>query len=333
MPEQNDRDDDIDTQHPWIVIPYFAGDEGRAFQRPLSKVTPAVIGWLCPSIKVQGVNYTAAPGSYLPDEPLSITVDVDNRGVPNARVTVEVRWADPATGFATSGFVASATKSVAGRSVAGPTRFANMVWTPERAKIPPHFCLLVHARCTPPEPFPGPVTPDPLNDRHWAQYNLQTAVITTAKSHTSLFWAGNPLTEAAAYTVTARALSEDSLQAMARIVKAEPVPLRGRQVSLRHAADAIDGGNATGGGNAANAANATFSRHERDASVVLELAAGERQPLVVTAHDLELGAHQFAALEMVQTRVGGERQHGASTGSLGIVLFARTQEVCHRRVR
>lgn len=325
MPDQNDID--IDTQHPWIVIPYFTGDEGRAHQRPLSKVTPAVISWLCPSIKVQGVNYSAAPGNYLPDEPLAITVDVDNRGVPNAMVTVVVRWADPATGFATSGFVASATKAVAGRSVAGPTRFGNMVWTPERSKIPPHFCLLVHARCTPAEPFPGSATPDPVNDRHWAQYNLQTAVMTTLKSHTSLFWAGNPLKEAAAYTVTARALSDDALQAMARIVKAEPVPLRGRQVSLRHAADAVNGANGTTAGNVA------VNRQERDASMVLELAGGERQPLVVTAHDLELGTHQFTALEMVQTRVGGERQHGAATGSLGIVLFARTQEVCHRRVR
>ena len=116
-----DHDDDIDTSHPWLVIPYFNGDEGRAAQRPLTKVLPPVTSWLCPSIHVQGVNYSTPPGTYLPDEALAITVAVDNRGVPNALVKLRLYWSDPATGFANPQLILSATRTVPDRAVPGPT--------------------------------------------------------------------------------------------------------------------------------------------------------------------------------------------------------------------
>lgn len=304
--------DDIDTSHPWLVIPYFNGDEGRASQRPLTKVSPPVTSWLCPSIHVQGVNYSTPPGSYLPDEPLQITIDVDNRGVPNAMVKVQVYWSDPATGFASPQLILTASKPVPGRAVTGPTRFPPLIWTPEQASIPPHFCLLVRASCTPPEPDPGPSTPSPMGDRHWAQYNLQSAMVSAAGSSNFVFWAGNPALEAGAYAVTVQPLSERALQNVARLVRAEPVTIRAQQLALHRATDLA-------------VRRARETSNTRDTSVVLELARGERQALVLSAQDLQLGPQQFTAVEVVQARVGHEREAEA-TGSIGVVLFGHAHE-------
>lgn len=309
MPKRNqERDDDIDTSNPWIVIPYFVGDEGRPGQRPLSIIPQPIISWLCPSIKVQGVGYTTVPGSYLPDKPLEITVDVDNRGVPTAQVTIDLYWADPSTGFASPNFVISKTFPVAGRSVAGPTRSPKMIWTPESSKIPPHFCLLIHATAFPPEPFPGSSTPDPVNDRHWAQYNLQSAILPTSNKLTSVFWAVNPAVESAAFTLMVRPVAEEGLKMIARMVKAEPVAIKNKQLALNRVTEDSN------------------ARESREPSLVLELNRGERQPLVVSAQALKLDSHQFTAFEVIQTRLGAEKD-GAITGSLGIVVFAEDSRV------
>lgn len=296
--------DDIDTSHPWLVIPYFHGDEGRATQRPLSKIVPPVISWLCPSIQVQGVGYSTPPGSYLPDEPLEIRIAVDNRGVPNALVKLQVYWSDPATGFASPQLILTASQPVPGRAASGPTWFPPLLWTPQQASIPAHFCLLVRASCTPPEPDPGPAAPAPMGDRHWAQYNLQSAVVSAAGASNFVFWAGNPLKEAAAYEITARPLDEAGLRQLARLVRAEPVSARPQQLALYRATDAAG--------------------RRPEASVALELERGERQALVLAAHALPLAPHQFTAVDVVQTRIGHGRE-GEATGSLGVVLFG------HRR--
>lgn len=316
MDHDHPNGDDVDTSHPWLVIPYFAGDEGRAAQRPLTKVTPPVTSWLCPSIQVQGVNYTTPPGTYLPDEPLAITVDVDNRGVPNALVKVQVYWSDPATGFASPQLILAASRPVPGRAAA-PTRFPPMIWTPEQASIPEHFCLLVRASCTPPEPDPGPLAPSPLTDRHWAQYNLTSAMLTASGGGEFVFWAGNPALEQVAYLVEARPLGEEALRKLARVVRAEPVPVRARQLSLHRAIDA---------------ARRLAPDTARDTSVVLELERGQRQALVLAAHGLQLAPPQFTAIEVLQTRVGHERD-GDATGSLGVVLFGHVAETGRRRRR
>src|SRR3954453_8682741 len=116
MPTQDPQQSgEIDTTYPWIVIPYFKGDEGRnPSQRPLTGTS-----YLCPSIEVQGLNYSAVPGTYLPDEPLSIKVVVDNRGVPTASVTVNLFWANPSTGFVKPTLIGSTAFPVAGRAVSG----------------------------------------------------------------------------------------------------------------------------------------------------------------------------------------------------------------------
>jgi len=239
MPTRNPKPDDrdIDTSNPWIVIPYFVGDEGRLGQRPLNIIPPPIgpiVTWLCPSIKVQGVNYTTIPGSYLPDEPLAITVDVDNRGIPATQVTVDVFWADPSTGFAKRTLILSSTFPVAGRSVSGPTKSPKMIWTPESSKIPPHFCLLVHATSSSPESLPGPNTPD-VNDKHWAQYNLPSAALSASNKLTSVFWAANPDIESAAFTVMVRPVAEEGLKMIARMVKAEPIAIKNKQLLLYRA--------------------------------------------------------------------------------------------------
>jgi hypothetical protein len=259
-----------------------------------------VLSWLCPSIRVQGVNYSTPPGSYLPDEALQITVDVDNRGVPNALVKLQLYWSDPATGFASPQLIFTASRPVPGRSVAGPTRFPPMIWTPEQASIPAHFCLLARVSCTPPEPDPGPLAPSPMSNRHWAQYNLQSALLKASGSGTFVFWAGNPGLEQGRYAVAVRPLDERALQRLARLMRAEPVVASQQQLALHRAADPL--------------------ARQADASVTLDLARGERQALVLSAQELHLRPQQFTAVEVVQTRVGGKRDEEA-TGSLGVVLF------------
>jgi hypothetical protein len=179
-----------------------------------------------------------------------------------------------------------------------------MIWTPEHTKIPQHFCLLVNATALPPEPDPGPSTPAPANDRHWAQYNLQAAAVPASKKHSSVFWAVNPQIESAAFAVTVRPVSKEAMKMIARMVKAEPVAIKDEQLTLHRATEEANGWEL------------------RQARVVLELDRGERQPLVVSAHSVELASQQFTAIEVVQTRLGTERGEGVITGSLGIVLFA-----------
>jgi hypothetical protein len=299
--------DEFDPSNPWLVIPYFDGDEGRSWQRPLSKVLPPVISWLCPSIQVRGVNYSTPAGSYLPDQPLQINIKVDNRGVPNALVKLQVYWSNPATGFVNPKLIFTATQPVAGRSVDGPTAFLPpLIWTPEQASIPAHFCLLVRASCTPPEPSPGPLIPAPASDRHWAQYNLQSALVNTAGNNKFVFWAGNPALEAATYAVSARPLSDAALRQLARVVRAEPVAIKPQQLALQHAT-VRDGAAGCG------------------ASLVLELERGGSRALVLGAQELKLGPQQFTAVEVVQTRIGHVSED-QDTGSLGVVLFGDAEE-------
>lgn len=302
---EHDHDSDIDTANPWIVIPYFAGDEGAPGQRPITNVSPPVVSWLCPSIKVEGVNYIATPGSYRPDEPLKITVKVDNRGVPNALVTVSLYWADPTTSFVIPTFITSTMFPVVGRSVAGPTEMPPMFWTPQSSKIPPHFCLLAHASAFPPEAAPGSSTPDPLNDRHWAQYNLQSVTLPASNKVNAVFWAANPETEAAAFRVTVRPVAEAGLKTLAQVLKAEPIALKHEQLTLYRVADEAG------------------ERGPQDPSLILELKRGERQALGIAAQSPTLAPHQFTALEVIQTRLGSEKDEAAMTGSLGIVVFAK----------
>lgn len=308
MPPNSDRGGEIDTSNPWIVIPYFPGDQGRpGIERPLT--LPAIdaalggITWLCPSIIIEGVNYTPPPGTYLPDEPLAISVDVVNLGIPSVVVTVTVSWANPSTGIANASPILASSFPVAGRSVSGPTRSPKMIWTPEQTKVPPHFCLLAQVTTFPLEPVVVPSAPAPVFDRHWAQHNLQSATLSTSTKLKTVIWAGNPLSESAAFTVNLRPVSEAGLKLLARVVKAEPVPIQAEQFAIGRV-------NAEGDG-----------RRSAQNSVVLELDRGSRQPLMVSSQPLELSPHQFAAIELVQTRINAETRGDAVTGSLGIVVF------------
>jgi hypothetical protein len=119
----------------------------------------------------------------------------------------------------------------------------------------------------------------------------------------SVFWAGNPEKEAAAFTITARPVSEEGLKVLARVMKAEPVAWRGDQLTLSTVTAQDD------------------PRESRQHSIVLELDQGSRQALVVSAQAPELAPHQFTAVEVMQTRLGTGSGEGDVTGSLGIVIF------------
>jgi hypothetical protein len=304
---QNGHDDpgEVDTSNPWLVIPYFPGDGGRKTTTPPERPLTG-ISWLCPSIKVTGVGYSSPPGTYQPDKPLSIAVDVANLGVPSAPVAVDLWWADPGTNFVTKTWFGTTTFPVTGGTGLAPvTSYPPIIWTPASATVPPHFCLLARATTAIAVAETIAAAPDaqPGQERHWAQLNLW--VDTTAQANTKktfVFWVGNSLSEAGAHTVTVRPVAENHLREIARVVRAEPVVLRNGRLALSHAT------------------SESLAGHDKD-HLIVDLRPGERQPLVITMPETELAPHQFTAIEAIQTRFSREAPDGVVVGSLGIVLF------------
>lgn len=301
--DHNDEHDrgDYDTSHPWLVIPYYNGDVGRpGKERPIPNTSFATgISWLCPSIEVTGVGYTAIPGRYRPDLPLSIRVAVANFGVPSAPVTVDVWWSDPATAFAKKTYIGSATMVAPGGSGSKPVFTPSIPWTPSSTTVPAHVCLLARAS-TLTEPTQPAKTPDPVADRHWAQLNLMTMTAASTGPTAALVWAGNPFDRPMTFQMRVAALDRETHHDLARMLKAEPGRAR-LKLGLESAR----------------------SRHGEATrkGAMVELGPGERCPFVVTLDAGPLGEDEFAACEITQWAPTHEHAEGSLLGSIGIALF------------
>jgi len=165
---------------PYWIKPLIAGgrwDDGQV--RPLP-ASPDVISYMCQAIH---------PGTYVPGQPLNVSVDVLNSGGGNttAIVLVTVYWADPTVGFAKPKFLA-ATTVLAQPSPTAPAFSTTAIMTGIiPANAPAHVCLVVSV--SHPQDKAGNVC-DPVGDRHWAQRNLMAAV--AAEAAMISFAVGNP---------------------------------------------------------------------------------------------------------------------------------------------
>lgn len=210
------EDEPSDTR-PFLCIPYwesprFLGDSVDTGQiRPLPG---DVISWECPGIH-------ASP--YRPGEVLEVIVDVRNSGHGNATsvATVVVYWADPCVGFAQPTLFGVA--SVAAPTLRDPVT-PGVVSVTLRAVIPPtapkHICLLAYVTHSLDR---APVSPDPCNDRHWAQRNL-IAVNMGAYQVLIPFMVANPSSgsEDEEFDLQVRALDRHALELRALRKNLEP---------------------------------------------------------------------------------------------------------------
>lgn len=295
----NNDHHDVPPPSPYVVIPYFANDKGRpGIERPLTSAHPS---WLCPSIDVVGGPY------FTPGAPLSVRVRVANHGGgPQIdTVNVIVYWADPTTGF-------TASKTYLGQGAVDVARGGGSGQTPVITGMIPgtassHICLLALAYTTGDVPKTGsPV--DPVNDRHWAQLNLNVLAADWNGGFGFTFFAANPFAKGAAFDVVARMVNRQSLEAVSRYVRAdaqvtEDVRLTLRPMNIR-------------GTYARDAAS------ERESRVRVELDGGARQAIQIRGQlpgVPEPG--RFVAVEVVQMHGGPEREERV-IGSIGLVIVA-----------
>jgi hypothetical protein len=176
MPER-----EIDDSRPFLTIPYGPADTGEV--RPLPG---SFTWWLCGGIRTS---------TYQPGEVLEVVVDVRNSGGANSAslAQVTVWWSDPALGF-----VIVPENLIGFRQVAVPPRGGTATTATMSRRMPPdapnHICLI--ARISHPLD-PAAQTPDPVNDRHWAQRNLSVVTTPGGAPAVVTFTAANPTMDAA----------------------------------------------------------------------------------------------------------------------------------------
>ena len=277
----------------YLVIPYFAGDRGRPGQeRPLGG---NVVWWLCPAIVVNG-----QPGknTFKRGEPTSVTVDVANwgSGTATAPVQVQLWWADPTTGFTN--------KTLFGQTIVvaptgGAVRRSPPVVGVIPTSAPPHVCLLAYVS-SPLDALPQSSPADPVGDRHWAQLNLAEIAAPAGQQFQLMVFAGNPLSDAATFDISARHLSRETLWALSRIRRAEVVSLERTSLELWESGRAGEG----------NALRITLEPGRRRAVHIAGMLPDEVQP------GLDV------AFELVQS-TPGEGEEPRVTGAVGLIVQRR----------
>lgn len=289
MGDRFDHDDErLPDTRPYLCIPYWAsgGSWDTGQQRPLSTT---VVSYLCPSIHA---------GPYTPGAPLDVTVEVRNSGGGNAAsiVTVVVYWADPTVGFAKPNFFAASSVAVLPtRTSAGSTSTPTMTTT-IAAGAPTHICLVVavsHAQ------DPAGKVCDPAGDRHWAQRNLQAAVVARGAPALMPFNVANPFAREGDFALEVGPADERD----ARLV-AEELGTEAADVAFTVRLLDADGAEVSGGERQAHASISLGPREQRAFQLLAEI-------------DGELAPGQSVPLEASLLDRSAERV----VGSLGLVLL------------
>lgn len=280
----------------FLVIPYFAGDYGRTgIERPLPA---SVIAWLCPAIIV---NDSPGQNNFKRGEPTKVTVDVGNYGAGTltAPVYVRVWWSDPATGFTTLNLFGQTTLAVPNGLVKRTSELVAVI----PATAPPHVCLLACV-WSPLDNGASSPNPDPVNDRHWAQLNLNEIEVPAGQKFQFMFWAGNPTKRDVEIEITAAPLQEESLRFLSRVRRMEHVLTHPAELRLADARD-VRSATAERGG----------------ASVRLELPPGGRRPMLLAGSLPENAAPRSSAVVEIKSALVSE--DGRQTGSIGLIVNCR----------
>lgn len=286
------REGPPDTR-PYLCLPYWSAplapggswDTGR--DRPLPG---GVVYYLCDAIHA---------GPYVPGQPLDVTVDVRNSGGGNsaALATVVVYWAVPTAGFGKPRFFAATVVAVP------PTRTTpGFTSTPRMTAVipadaPAHICLLVVV--SHPQDRAGTGF-DPVGDRHWAQRNLQAAVVAPGAPALLRFMVGNPFVRERSFVLAVGPADRRRAMRVAREVGTE---LADASVNVRLLDQ--DGAEVGEGGKQALTSLGLGPREEHAFQVLIEVGS-----------DLPRG--QSVVLEALLLDESAERVAGA----LGIVLTA-----------
>jgi hypothetical protein len=293
-PQGNQPGGPSDTR-PYLCVPYWIAplipggkwDDGEL--RPLS-ADPGVISYACNAIHT---------GPYTPGQPLNVTVDVLNSGGSNspAIVTVAVYWADPTVGFAKPNFFAASTV-VAPSSRTGPSTVTTPVMTATiPASAPDHVCLVVSV--SHPQDRAGTVC-DPMNDRHWAQHNLQAVKASTSGPTILPITVANPFPSGGMFDLVLEPADARRAQLLAAKFRAE---VSGVGVELL----------------LLNAQGAPVSQAGQQTHAPVQLGPlAQQQFRIAVELDGRLLPNQIAAVE---ARLLASGQDGRAVGSLGTVLL------------
>ena len=293
---QDDHDRNVDAGT-YLVIPYFPNDVGRpANERPLG---PGVVSWLCPSIVV---NDVPGENNFKRGEETRVTVDIGNYGAGTltAPVYLKVWWSDPSAGFTTLNLFGQTTLAIPNGTVRRSMELVGVIPT----SAPAHVCLL--AQVWSPLDVGGSPLPDPMNDRHWAQLNINDLNVDAGQTIQFMFWVGNPSTQADEWEVSVANVSEETHEVVQRMRRSSHTPSAIHELHLHDPRDL-------------EAAVATFLRSR--STVVLKLAGGERRPLVLTGRAPDAFAR--GSMAMLEITSAPARRGQPHTGSIGLIIQPR----------
>jgi hypothetical protein len=337
MTQANDAGHKVPEETPWIVVPYWTGDQGRkTIERPLppapvpgSAVPPSVLSYACNSIEVIG----GPPGIFTPGAPTTVAVTVRNygKGAGLDLVKLNLWWSAPTTEFGklTLKPPMAQVAAILGRDglAQRPPLVQNMTFTTP-FDAGPHICVVVRATVGDPvlplDPNTSdgiPVWPaDPTGNRHWAQRNLHAVSANSSGKFHITFSSANATVRDLRFLIRANQVSGHALEMLAREVRAIPRRTEGVSIAIRP----------------------LLSRRKQDqpegvvgaqAEIAVTIRANHRLPMVLEGQLTQpLNAGEFAAFEVVQINTDEPREpkhghhvttdHGITRmGSIGVVVF------------
>ena len=294
MPPEGNPDERPADTRPFLCIPYWTAPltpGGGWDTGELRKLPGAVVSYACESIQT---------GPYKPGEKLDVTVAVRNSGGGNsaAIATVAVYWAVPSVGFAKPNFFAATVVAVppsrtVPASVSTPTMTATIP-----ATAPDHICLVVAV--SHPQDKAGAVC-DPINDRHWAQRNLQAVTAAVGAPVLVPLMAANPFDTAMAFDLRVGPPDERRSRLVASAFHTEPSEIRPRVRLLDDQGAAISEGG------------------ERVQTPVELGPLDQRQIQIMIEIDTDVPEGQSTAVE---AGLFAQQDDRGLVGSLGVVLLA-----------
>lgn len=290
----NGNNGDGNSPGTYLVIPYYAGDEGAW---PLPSADPF---WMCSSILINGSPY--AGQKLISGQTVNLSLDAINYGDLTTPATCVFFWASPTTVFTNTTVKLANSQNPASPSSSNGSWARSTTATPcppipwiVPEGIPEHICLL--AMITSPSDL-APQTYDAAGDRHWGQQNIQVLSASPGGKIRIQFAVANGLATAGRFRVEVTSLVERH-QALRHVVN-ERSPMRtAEKAGLRQ-----------------TRSGAEFA----DKLLYVELAPGERR-------DLELEAHVPAdapsgSTIVLQVAQYDERQH-SPMGGLGVVVHVK----------
>ncbi len=220
MPAGNNQPNDrpSDTR-PFLCVPYWTSPltTGGLWDTGDSRSLPgAVISYACESIHTS---------MYKPGTLLDVTVNVRNSGGGSItpRVTVVVYWAVPTVGFAEPTFFAANVLSVPPTRTSAGSFSTSTMTAMIPASAPDHICLLVsvsHAQ------DPAGVVCDPINNRHWAQRNLQSVSVSIGAPTIFPIVVANPFQKPSSFELRIGPVDERHARQVARLFETTPSGVR-----------------------------------------------------------------------------------------------------------